>query len=128
MTNTTQAELHLVVFVATSFVGQILSRYLMETYGTGGEVRWAIPGRSESKLASLKAELGDNSSAVPVIQADASVFDTPAAMCRQTRVIISAVGPFALYGAPLVKACVSTGNDYCDLSGEVQFIRRMIER
>ncbi|MGB2110329.1 MAG: saccharopine dehydrogenase family protein, partial [Marinobacter vinifirmus] len=128
MTNTTQAEFDLVVFGATSFVGQILSRYLMETYGTGGEVRWAIAGRSESKLASLKAELGDNASALPVILADASDDDALAAMCRQTRVIISTVGPYALYGEPLVKACVSTGTDYCDLTGEVQWIRRMIER
>jgi short subunit dehydrogenase-like uncharacterized protein len=128
MTNTTQAEFDLVVFGATSFVGQILSRYLMETYGTGGEVRWAIAGRSESKLASLKAELGDNASALPVILADASDDDSLAAMCRQTRVIISTVGPYALYGEPLVKACVSTGTDYCDLTGEVQWIRRMIER
>ena len=44
MTNTTQADFDLVVFGATSFVGQILTRYLMDTYGTGGEVQWAIAG------------------------------------------------------------------------------------
>jgi short subunit dehydrogenase-like uncharacterized protein len=40
--------------------------------------------------------------------------------------VISTVGPYALYGEPLVKACAETGTDYCDLTGEVQWIRRMI--
>ena len=65
---------------------------------------------------------------MPVIIADAS--DEPAlkVMCEQARVIISTVGPYALYGEPLVQACVRTGTDYCDLAGEVQWIRKMVER
>ena len=57
--------------------------------------------------------------------------DDPAAleaMCLRTRVMVSTVGPYALYGEPLIAACVRTGIDYCDLTGEVQWIRRMIER
>lgn len=49
-------------------------------------------------------------------------------MCAQTRVIISTVGPYALYGEPLVQACVRAGTDYCDLTGEVQWIRKMVDR
>jgi short subunit dehydrogenase-like uncharacterized protein len=49
-------------------------------------------------------------------------------MCRQARVVVSTVGPYALYGEPLVKACAGSGTDYCDLTGEVQWIRRMIDR
>jgi short subunit dehydrogenase-like uncharacterized protein len=49
-------------------------------------------------------------------------------MCREARVVVSTVGPYALYGEPLVKACVETGTDYCDLTGEVQWIRRMVTR
>jgi short subunit dehydrogenase-like uncharacterized protein len=48
-------------------------------------------------------------------------------MCHDTRVVISTVGPYALYGSPLVEACAETGTDYCDLTGEVQWIRRMID-
>jgi short subunit dehydrogenase-like uncharacterized protein len=40
--------------------------------------------------------------------------------------VISTVGPYALYGEPMVRACVEAGTDYCDLAGEVQWIRRMI--
>jgi len=44
----------LVVFGATSFVGQILTRYLTEEFGTHDGLRWAIAGRSETKLAALR--------------------------------------------------------------------------
>ncbi|HLV76561.1 MAG TPA: saccharopine dehydrogenase NADP-binding domain-containing protein [Marinobacter sp.] len=128
MPSSTQRDFDLVVFGATSFVGRILTRYLITTYGTGGEVNWAIAGRSGHKLAALKTELGPSASELPVILADAEEDSALAAMCRQTRVVISTVGPYALYGEPLVKTCVATGTDYCDLTGEVQWIRQMIGR
>ncbi|MBW7469906.1 saccharopine dehydrogenase family protein [Marinobacter sp. F4218] len=122
------ATYDLVVFGATSFVGQILTRYLLDTYGLGKSVNWAIAGRSETKLNTLKEELGKDAKELPVILADASDERALQAMCGQTRVIISTVGPYALYGEPLVQACVRTGTDYCDLTGEVQWIRKMVDR
>ena len=128
MTDTTAANYDLVVFGATSFVGQILARYLLENYGAAKEVKWAIAGRSEGKLNQLKSDLGAGAASLPVILADAA--DEPALrdLCGQTRVVISTVGPYALFGETLVKVCAETGTDYCDLTGEVQWIRRMIER
>ncbi|MGC8118948.1 saccharopine dehydrogenase family protein [Marinobacter sp. VGCF2001] len=128
MTNTTAANYDLVVFGATSFVGQILTRYLVENYGTDKEVKWAIAGRSESKLEKLRADLGSAAGALPVILADAGDESALRDLCKQTRVVISTVGPYALFGETLVKVCAETGTDYCDLTGEVQWIRRMIER
>ena len=128
MTKSADATYDLVVFGATSFVGQILTRYLLETYGLGKSVNWAIAGRSETKLNKLKGDLGSQAKELPVILADASDERALQAMCAQTRVIISTVGPYALYGEPLVAACVHTGTDYCDLTGEVQWIRKMVDR
>ena len=45
-----EARYDLIVFGATSFVGEILSQYLTENCGIDGEVRSAAAGRSESKL------------------------------------------------------------------------------
>ena len=42
--------------------------------------------------------------------------------------VASTVGPYALYGEPLVRACVEAGTDYCDLTGEPQWIRRMLQK
>jgi short subunit dehydrogenase-like uncharacterized protein len=128
MSNKTDTTYDIVVFGATSFVGQILTGYLLKTYGTGKNLKWAIAGRSESKLGSLKADLGKPASSLPMIIADAADESALKAMCDQTRVVISTVGPYALFGEPLVKVCAETGTDYCDLTGEVQWIRKMVDR
>jgi len=117
----------LIVFGATSFVGQILTRYLAEHYGTQGTLKWAIAGRSEAKLAALRNSLGLAAGRLPLLVADAADEAALRHLCNGTRVVISTVGPYALYGEPLVKVCAETGTDYCDLTGEVQWIRRMIE-
>lgn len=127
MSTKTDTTYDIVVFGATSFVGQILTRYLFESYGIGKDVRWAIGGRSESKLNALKQELGAGAKELPVILADASDEGTLKTLCDQTRVVISTVGPYALFGEPLVRTCAQTGTDYCDLTGEVQWIRKMVE-
>ena len=114
----------LVVFGATGFVGRILCRYLLEQVGANGA--WAIAGRSQTKLTALVSELEANS--LPQIIADISDEASLRELCTQTQVVISTVGPYALYGEPLVKVCAETGTDYCDLTGEPQWIRRMIQR
>ena len=117
----------LVVFGATSFVGQILCSYLFERHRSEGSLRWAMAGRSQEKLESVRDSLGGSASGIELIVADAADESGLRTLCTQTRVVASTVGPYALYGSPLVKMCVNSGTDYVDLSGEVQWIRRMIE-
>ncbi|GHA85509.1 saccharopine dehydrogenase [Algimonas arctica] len=112
----------IIVFGATSFVGQIMTRY-MSTQFADGSVRWAIAGRSESKLQTLSDDVGLTN--IDMIVADATDDAALQAMCARTKVVISTVGPYALYGDALVKACAESGTHYCDLSGEPQWIRKM---
>ncbi len=63
-----------------------------------------------------------------MIVADASDASGLRDLCARTRVVISTVGPYALYGEPLVQVCAASGTDYCDLTGEVQWVARMLER
>jgi short subunit dehydrogenase-like uncharacterized protein len=116
----------IVLFGATSFVGQILARYLLEEFGCDGPLRWAIAGRSRPKLDSLRTGLGAGAQDLPLLVADAADDAALRKLCRQARVVVSTVGPYALYGEPLIRACAETGTDYCDLTGELQWIRRMI--
>lgn len=118
---------HFVVFGATSFVGQILCRYLYQRHGVGGDVKWAIAGRSTTKLDQLRQTLGADGRKLPMIVCDAADETALRELCRTTGVVVSTVGPYALYGSPLVKVCAETGTDYCDLTGEVQWIKRMID-
>ncbi|MBE9031236.1 saccharopine dehydrogenase NADP-binding domain-containing protein [filamentous cyanobacterium LEGE 11480] len=118
----------LVVFGATGFVGRILCQYLLHQIGGNGNVTWAIAGRSSEKLDALIASLGTSAANLPKITADISDESSLRNLCAQTKVVISTVGPYALYGEPLVKVCAETGTDYCDLTGEPQWIRQMIQR
>ncbi|BDX06058.1 saccharopine dehydrogenase family protein [Planctobacterium marinum] len=121
------SEFDFIVFGATSFVGKILCAYLTEHY-SDGSVKWAMAGRSATKLEALKTELGEKANLVPVIVADAADEQQLTAMANQTNLIVSTVGPYALYGEPLVKVCCETGTDYCDLTGETQWIAQMLDK
>jgi short subunit dehydrogenase-like uncharacterized protein len=118
----------LIAFGATSFVGKILCRYLWDEFGAQGGIRWAIAARSESRLGELRRSLGPEAATLPLIVADAADQDSLRKLCAATRVVVSTVGPYALHGEPLVRVCAESGTDYCDLSGEVQWIRRMVQR
>lgn len=120
-------EFDIVVWGATGFTGALVAEYLLERYGVGNELRWAIAGRSEDKLAALKNELGSEAADLPVVVADSFDEDKLAAMAASTRVVITTVGPYAKYGSPLVAACVEHGTHYCDLAGEAQWIRQMVD-
>lgn len=121
-------QLDIVVFGATSFVGKILTTYIHRTYGVGKDLKWGIAGRSESKLQEVKESLGSSGKDLPVLTADASDEGALTDLCGQARVVVSTVGPYALFGETLVRVCAETGTDYCDLTGEVQWIRKMIEK
>ncbi|MDH3548406.1 MAG: saccharopine dehydrogenase NADP-binding domain-containing protein [Gammaproteobacteria bacterium] len=120
-------NLDIVVFGATGFTGTLVTEYLLRQYGIGQDVRWAIAGRSASKLAEVKAQLGDSAADLEAIVADSSDESALASLAARTRVVLTTVGPYALYGSKLVAACANAGTDYCDLAGEVQWIRKMID-
>lgn len=111
-----------VVFGATSFVGQILTRHLAAR--APHDLRWAIAGRDPSKLDAIAAEAR---AGVDRIVADAGNPDAMDRLAESTRVVVSTVGPYALYGSLLVEAVARAGTDYCDLTGEPQWMRAMID-
>jgi short subunit dehydrogenase-like uncharacterized protein len=117
-----------VVYGATGFTGKLVAEYLLERYGVGGELRWAIAGRNIDKLATVRKNLGDEAESLETIAADSDDAEALAELAASTRVVLTTVGPYALYGAKLVAACVTAGTHYCDLAGETQWIRRMIDR
>ncbi|KAI5481429.1 saccharopine dehydrogenase / Homospermidine synthase family protein [Pseudohyphozyma bogoriensis] len=103
----------LVVYGATGFTGELVSTYLTQSYA--GKVTWAAAGRSEDKVRKVLANIGATD--IPVIVADASKPETLVSMVKQTKVVISLVGPYGKYGSELVKACAENGTHYVDLTG-----------
>ncbi len=91
----TRSTNELVIFGATSFVGQILCRYMMRRHGADGWLKWAIAGRSREKLDQLRNSLGPEASVLPIVLADATDEVALRAMCSDTKVVVSTVGPYA---------------------------------
>jgi len=110
-------DFDLVVFGATGFTGKLVADYIARS---AKQPRWAIAGRNKTKLEALG--LG-----VPVLVADALDPPAVAAIARRTKVICTTAGPYAKYGSELVAACAEHGTHYCDLTGEPQWMRRMID-
>jgi len=117
------AEFDVVIYGATGFTGRLVAEYLASEYGK--DIAWAMAGRSEDKLKSVRDEIGAPSD-TPLIVADASDPASLKAMAERTRAVITTVGPYQLYGEALVKACVETGTDYVDLSGEPAWMHDII--
>jgi short subunit dehydrogenase-like uncharacterized protein len=118
------SEFDTVVYGATGYTGRLVAAHLLKTYGADGDVKWAMAGRSAGKLAEVRAEIGAPAS-LPTIVADAADAASLEAMARRAGVIITTVGPYQLYGSPLVAACAAAGTDYVDLTGESNWIAEM---
>ncbi|MBS1679439.1 MAG: saccharopine dehydrogenase NADP-binding domain-containing protein [Actinobacteria bacterium] len=116
----------LALFGATGFTGGLTADYLAANAPAG--LRWALIGRNRAKLEAVAARLAaahPAASAPDLLVADAADPAALAEVAGSTRVVITTVGPYALYGAPLVAACAAVGTDYVDLTGEPEFVDRM---
>ena len=118
-------EFDVVVYGATGFTGRLVAEYLNKQYGVGKDLKWAMAGRSEEKLASVRDEMGVPVD-VPFVVADASDPASLKSMAERTSVVLTTVGPYQLYGSDVVAACVAAGTDYVDLCGEVNWMHTMI--
>jgi short subunit dehydrogenase-like uncharacterized protein len=118
----------LVLFGATGFTGALVAEHLA-AHGPR-DLRWALAGRSQPKLAAVRDQLSSRHPHLhdlPLIVADSSDPASLKAMAHATRVIATTVGPYLKYGLPLVQAAAEAGTHYCDLTGEVPFMRRSID-
>lgn len=116
-----------IIFGATGYTGRLVAEYLFSRYGVGGPVKWALAGRSLSKLETIRDSWA-NAAALPLIVADAQDPVSVRDMVAATRVVITTAGPFSVYGSDLVAACAESGTDYVDLAGEIPWIAQMIGR
>ena len=117
-------EFDVVVFGATGFTGRLVAEYLQKKYGA--DVRWAMAGRSAEKLESVRDEMGVSKD-IPLITADSEDAVSLQSLAERTKVVLTTVGPYQLYGEPLVKACVEAGTDYVDLCGEPAWMHDIID-
>jgi short subunit dehydrogenase-like uncharacterized protein len=116
--------LDVVVFGATGVTGRRVAGYLAERAAETG-ASWAAAGRDAAKLDRVLAEEGV--SAPETIVADLEDRESLAQMASRARVVLNLVGPYTLHGRPVIEACVAGGAHYADLTGEIPFVRQMID-
>ncbi len=113
-------ELDLVLFGATGFTGALTAEYLAANGPDG--LRWAMAGRNLEKLEKVRAQVGVD---VDLILADSGDQEALADLAARTRVVLTTVGPYVGRGEALVQACAEAGTDYCDITGELEFVDTM---
>uniref|UniRef100_A0A7S1S878 Saccharopine dehydrogenase NADP binding domain-containing protein n=1 Tax=Alexandrium catenella TaxID=2925 RepID=A0A7S1S878_ALECA len=132
-------EYDLVIWGATGFTGQLATAALagkseaffsckLPNPGVArAGVRYALAGRDEAKLQRVRAECGCGPD-VGVFVAESDNEQAIAAFVSRTRVVVAMAGPFKLYSDVVVAQCAKLGTHYVDITGEVPWVRSVIDR
>ena len=119
----------LILLGATGFTGRLVAEALLSAARTE-PTRLAFAGRNAEKLGEVRATLAlrfPEAAAIPLLSADTTDPASLATLAASTRVIATTVGPYRRYGTPVVEACVNAGTHCCDLTGEVPWMRTVID-
>lgn len=119
-------EFDIIVYGATGFTGRLVAEYLTNNYADGS-VSWAMAGRSLTRLHEVRDAIGVPAD-TPLITANADDPQALLAMVARAACVITTVGPYQLYGEPLLAACVTAGTAYVDLCGEPNWMHDMIAK
>jgi short subunit dehydrogenase-like uncharacterized protein len=119
-----ERDLDVVVFGATGVTGRRVCRYLDER-APQVDATWGAAARDAGKLERILAEEGVEPE--NTISADLTDAQSLADMASRAKVVLNMVGPYTKYGRPVIKACVENGAHYADLTGEIPFVRQMID-
>lgn len=114
------------LYGAGGFTGRQTVAYLTSHAPTG--LRWAIAGPRRHTLEAARAAAGAPLSDADVIVAPSQDQLAVDAIVSRARVVLNTAGPFALYGTPVVDACVRFGTHYVDITGETPWMREIANR
>jgi short subunit dehydrogenase-like uncharacterized protein len=119
---------------ATGYTGRLVAEALTRRYGVvapgSAPLRWALGGRNRDKLEAVRASLraiDPRACELPIVLGDGTDRASLDRLAASASVVCSTVGPYSVHGRDLVAACVEAGTDYCDITGEPQFVRAMID-
>ncbi|WMV17380.1 hypothetical protein MTR67_010765 [Solanum verrucosum] len=118
-----------IILGASGFTGKYVIREALKFLNVPSSPlkNLAIAGRNTSKLSQALqwASRPYPPPEIPILTADTTDPSSLRDLASQTKIILNCVGPFRLYGEPVVEACADSGCDYLDISGEPEFMERM---
>lgn len=116
-------KVDVLVLGATGYTGRLVCDYLKTCVTETGQ-RWGVAGRTRETLEAVAREYG----ADEIIVADCNEDDDCATLAASARVIANLAGPYYQRAEKLVGACAASGTHYLDLTGELVFVRGLIDR
>ena len=129
--SSTQRTYDLILWGATGFTGRLVADYLFKVWQNKKSFRWAIAARNIDKLQCIQQtwqQIDPQAIEIPLLQAQLDHASSLVTLTQQCKVLCTTVGPYALYGTPIIQACIQTHTHYCDLTGETQWIRQIIDQ
>jgi short subunit dehydrogenase-like uncharacterized protein len=123
---TSARDYDVVLYGAGGFTGRQTVAYFAKRAPAG--LRWAIAGPRLHTLEAACRDGGGSLTSADVLIANSNTQGAVDAVVARTRVLLSTAGPFALYGTPVVDACVRFGTDYVDITGETAWVHDIITR
>jgi short subunit dehydrogenase-like uncharacterized protein len=118
----------LILYGATGFTGRETARYLTRHIPAG--VRWAIAGRDRGRLEQVADSLKSIAAGVlpELLTADPKQPTSIGRLVAKTRVLLQLAGPYSEFGERFVAACVRHETHYLDLTGEIPWVARLVEK
>lgn len=120
-------EYDLIILGASGFTGKYVVKEALKFLGHPPLKTIALAGRNPTKLTQTLqwASHPHSPPPIPILTFNTADPQSLLSLCSQTKLILNCVGPFRLYGDPVVAACVETGCDYLDICGEPEFMERV---
>jgi short subunit dehydrogenase-like uncharacterized protein len=117
-----------IVFGASGYTGKYTAEHIVRQLPT--DFRWALAGRSETKLTAVADELRKTNPdrVQPGIEIAQLVKEDLVKLAKKTKVLISTVGPYHKYGTAAFETCAETGTHYLDCTGEVPWVYDMVQK
>lgn len=110
-------EYDIIIHGATGFTGQLICDYLYN-HNDSKAIKWAISGRNTSKLEPISEKYN-----VDLFKVDSFENKALDLITSKSKVIISVVGPYAIYGKQLIESCINNNCHYLDITGESSFVQ-----
>lgn len=108
-------QYEVVLFGASGYTGKYTAEHIVKQLPS--DLRWAVAGRSASKLSAVVEDVQrmNPDRRAPGVEACSLDPSDLNELAKKTKLIINTVGPYHLYGTPVVEACVSNGTHYLDV-------------
>lgn len=114
----------LILIGATGFTGSRAVQYLSDH--APENLKWGIAARNPEKIKNVADRHNIDEDRCFIV--DTTIREQVEAVAQKTRIILTTVGPFSLYGEEVIAACARLGTHYLDITGEVGFIKQMKEK